>query len=384
MRFKLALLLVLLVQGFFSATHMLAGGQDVRQLLDQVGIKPKGDQRGLMDIVGYASTAEQMDKVLSQCRNLASAEGEARQGWRERIQDKALVAGVCPHDDYYYSARLYSLLLSNVRANRVILFGVFHKARVFNCKDQLVFDSYRTWHGPYAPVAVSPLRERIIERLPSEDYIVNNEMQMVEHSVEGIVSFLQALNRDVEIVSILVPYMNWHTLDRLAANLTRAIASIVQEEGWQLGRDVCLISSADAVHYGDAGWGGYNFAPFGTDVMGYQMAVKRDLELAEKYLCGPIDHKKLKGLMYSCVDSTDVTEYLITWCGRFAVPFGLNVASRLTKALEGRVLEGLLLDYGTSVSEVSLDVSNLNGMGPTAPNNFHHFVGYAAIGYWQD
>jgi hypothetical protein len=39
------------------------------------------------------------------------------------------------------------------------------------------------------------------------------------------------------------------------------------------------------------------------------------------------------------------------------------------------------LDYGTSVSEASLDVEGMNGMGPTAPNSFHHFVGYPAIGY---
>ena len=42
---------------------------------------------------------------------------------------------------------------------------------------------------------------------------------------------------------------------------------------------------------------------------------------------------------------------------------------------------GTLLDYGTSVSEASLDVESLGGLGPTAPNNLHHFVGYAAIGY---
>ena len=35
----------------------------------------------------------------------------------------------------------------------------------------------------------------------------SNDMQTVEHSVEAIVPFLQAYNRDVEIVSILVPYM---------------------------------------------------------------------------------------------------------------------------------------------------------------------------------
>ena len=81
------------------------------------------------------------------------------------------------------------------------------------------------------------------------------------------------------------------------------------------------------------------------------------------------------------MDSADVTKYLITWCGRFSIPFGLNVTSRLTDTLESRSLQGRLLDYGTSVSEASLDVEGLDGLGVTAPNNLHHFVGYAAIGY---
>lgn len=358
----------------------LAAAQDpaVKQLLDQVGIKPQGEQRGQMDIVGFATTAEQMDEVLAQCRQLAQPWQnllQNRYGWDE---ETSFIAAVCPHDDYYYAGRLYALLLPRIRAKRIIILGVFHKARTFNCRDLLVFDSYRTWRGPYGPVKVSPLREDILKRLPLEDYVVDNDMQLVEHSVEAIVPFLQAYNREVEIVSILVPYMSWDRLDHLAADLSVALTNILREKGWKLGRDVCLISSADAVHYGDSGWGGLNFAPFGTDAPGYQMAVNRDEDLAENFLCGPLKPEKLRDFMDRCVDPEDVQQYRITWCGRFSIPLGLNVASRLSEALESRTLTGILLDYGTSVSEASLEVE---GLGPTAPNNFHHFVGYAAIGY---
>ena len=149
----------------------------------------------------------------------------------------------------------------------------------------------------------------------------------------------------------------------------------------QLGHDICLISSADAIHYGDAGWGGSNFAEYGTDSNGYEKAVARDLDLANNLLGGEVEPGKLEEFLYRCVDRHDVTKYTITWCGRFSIPFGLNVASRLTGALESRALTGTLLDYGTSVSEASLDVKDLGGLGVTAPNNLHHFVGYAAIGY---
>jgi hypothetical protein len=75
------------------------------------------------------------------------------------------------------------------------------------------------------------------------------------------------------------------------------------------------------------------------------------------------------------VDSADVTRYTLTWCGRFSVPFGLNVARRVSETLDGRPLAGSLLDYGTSLSEVSLDLDAVPGLGVTAPNNLHHWVG---------
>jgi AmmeMemoRadiSam system protein B len=204
---------------------------------------------------------------------------------------------------------------------------------------------------------------------------------MVEHSVEAIISFLQSNNRNVEIVSILVPYMDWNILDNLACDLSQALTSIIKEKKWKLGQDLALICSMDAVHYGDEGWGGSNYAVFGSDAHGYQMAVKQDLELANKHLCGELKREKLQELSACLIEDNDVTKYKITWCGRFSVPFGLNVASRIMETIEGRNLKGYLLDYGTSISETSLETEGLGGLGPTAPNNFHHWVGYVCIGY---
>jgi AmmeMemoRadiSam system protein B len=385
MRTFVALFAMLLLVVPAGIGRSQSGDPTVKELLEGVGIKPEGDHRGQMDTVGFATTAEQMDAVRFQCEKLAEARRKElyqERGWSD---ETAFIAGVCPHDDYYYAGRLYSLLIPHVKANTVVLFGVFHKARVFDCKDRLVFDSYRTWRGPYGPVNVSILRDEILRRLPLEDYTVDNDMQMVEHSVEAIVPWLQAYNRDVEIVSILVPYMGWDTMDRLAADLSDALAAVIAEKGWKLGRDIALISSADAIHYGDAGWGGQSYADFGTDVEGYKRAVARDMGLADDLLCGPFggeaDRAKLKDFLYRCVNPEDVTDYRITWCGRFSVPFGLDVASRLTNALESSPLKGTLLGYGTSVGEQSLDLEGLAPLGATAPNNLHHFVGYAAIGY---
>ncbi len=369
---------VVLIALSVTAAPATASDPTPEELLDAVGIPPSGGRRGQMDTVGFVTTATQMDGVLEQCRALAAPRLEslrAEHGWGEETR---FSAAVCPHDDYYYSGRLYVLLMPYLRTDTVILFGVFHKARVWDLRDKLVFDSFEAWRGPYGPVKVSPIREEIISKLSKKDYVVDNDMQQVEHSVEAIVPWLQAYNPDVEIVSILVPYMQWETMDRLAAELADALATIMRERGWQLGEDVALISSADAVHYGDAGWGGRSYADYGTDPDGYKKAVNRDLHLAESTLCGPVTRSSLQKFLYKCVDRGDVTQYKLTWCGRFSVPFGINVASRLNEELNGRQLVGTLLDYGTSVGEVSVDVE---GLGVTAPNNLHHWVGYASIGY---
>jgi AmmeMemoRadiSam system protein B len=358
-----------------------ATADDRQDLLDAVGIKAAHGQRGQMDAVGFVTSGAQMDSVLAQCRALAAPrrqELSTKYGW---FTDVAFSAAVCPHDDYYYAGRLYALLLPHIHAKTVIIFGVFHKARVFDCRNKLVFDSFDAWRGPYGPVKPSPLRGEMIARLPAGDIVVDNDMQQVEHSVEAIVPWLQSFNRDVEIVSILVPYMDWDTIDRLSGEVSSALVAIMKEKGWVLGRDVAIIASSDAVHYGDADWGGSTYADFGTGPDGYAKAVDRDRHLAGSTLAGVVHRNALREFLYTCVDRTDVTRYKVTWCGRFSVPFGLDVASRVKESLTAEPLTGTLLDYGTSLGEVSLDLKTIPGLGATAPNNLHHWVGYPAIGY---
>jgi hypothetical protein len=70
----------------------------------------------------------------------------------------------------------------------------------------------------------------------------------------------------------------------------------------------------------------------------------------------------------------------VTWCGRFAVPFGLEFARRLARATEGRTLTGLPLASGTSLSTPWLPIWDLK-LGITGDANLHHFVTYQAIGF---
>ena len=80
--------------------------------------------RGLADTVGFAHLDRQMDEVM---KRIKARDGAAP----ERIfREKAVSAGdrwrmaIAPHDDYAYVGSLYPLVLANIKACTVIVFGV--------------------------------------------------------------------------------------------------------------------------------------------------------------------------------------------------------------------------------------------------------------------
>jgi len=247
-------------------------------------------------------------------------------------------------------------------------------------RSRLIFDDFPQWRGPYAPVRVSPVRQEILNALGKADYAVNRQMMETEHSLEALVPYLQYYNRDVEIVPILVPFMPWQDVDRLGRTLADAVARVIKAHGWVLGRDVAVLCSGDGQHYGDYGWGYYNFHPYGCDADGYKQSMALDQRLLTSYLAGPLSSDRLKNLFAELVDQADIGKYRITWCGRFAVPFGLNFAADLAKAASGRTLTGYVLRTGSSLSTPWLPLEEQK-LGLTGDANLHHFVTYAAVGY---
>lgn len=339
----------------------------------EMGLRSEGDLvRGQLDTVGFVVDADQARDVVETAVRL--------EGGSEGLAGSPLAGGVCPHDDHLYAGRVYVHLTERIEAPRIVLIGVFHRARRFGITDRVVFDSFEAWHGPWGPVAVDPLREELIEALDPSSYTVSDAMHCSEHSLEALLPFLQGDRRDVRIVPILVPYMDWDRIDTLTTEMAAVLAASMERHGWRLGRDLAIVVSSDAVHYGDD----FDHAPFGTDVSGYQQAVARDRELARDYLEGPLIAGRLAGLLGELVAAEDVRKYRIPWCGRFSVPFGLELLRKTAEATGAGVPEGALLRYGTSLSEPELPVSGATraaGLGYTAPSNLHHWVGYAAVGY---
>jgi predicted class III extradiol MEMO1 family dioxygenase len=168
-------------------------------------------------------------------------------------------------------------------------------------------------------------------------------------------------------------------MSELSQELADSIATIMKRNDWKLGRDLAIVVSSDAVHYGPD----FDHAPFGTGPDAYERAVQRDRRLASRFLEGPLSSTKLQGLLETLIDPDDL-EYRLPWCGRFSVPFGLEVLRKVAMDTQGVVPRGRLLRYGTSLSEPELPISDdlrKNGLGYTAPSNFHHWVGYASVGY---
>lgn len=326
------------------------------------------------DTVGFSHTAAQTDSVLKRILRIQTAE------LKNKISVPDWKTLVCPHDDYTYTGYMYPIALSDVKAKTIILFGVAHKAKLFKLENKIVFDSYEYWQAPYGNIKVSPLREELMNALPAGSYLVSDTMQKAEHSVEAIIPFLQYYKRDVQIVSILVPYMPFSKMDSVAKPLAQALKRTLAKHKMEWGKDVAIVISNDAVHYGDEDWGGRNFARYGADTAGYRQAVDFEHKLISETLEGGLSPAKLKEFNAQTVSERDYHDYKWTWCGRYSVPFGLLTSFYLQELFKAQPLQGKLIDYSTSLQNKHIPVNDLR-MGITAPCTIRHWVGYAVIKY---
>lgn len=333
------------------------------------------------DIVGFAHLPTQIEAVV---RRIEAQDGERCE---RTLSAKAIAAddrwriAIAPHDDYAYAGFMYPLVLRNVAAPVVVIFGVAHKARQLDIEDRLVFDSFTHWSGPYGDIPVSPLREAVVARLPEDAYLVSDEMHRIEHSVEAKLPFLQHRNRRVHVLPLLVPAMSFARMDALARELAHALSHAIDERQLRWGDDIALIASTDAVHYGDEGWAGRHFATFGADAEGYRKAVAHEHRIMRDCFDGELSPDRVARFTRYTLADHDHREYKWTWCGRYSVPFGLLTAWHLQQRRGERPLTGTILDYATSLDDQRIDVADLDGMGVTAPATLRHWVGYAAIGF---
>ena len=242
---------------FITIVAMIYGTVSAQSGLPVIHVKQ------YVDTVGFASHSWQMDSVMSRISRLNRHGENLPADLRKKGSHIFQKAAICPHDDYLYAGWLYPEVLKNIHANTIILFGVAHQAKKFNIDNRLVFDTFNEWKEPYGNIRIPGLREDIIKNLPSEAYIIHDSLQQSEHSVEAIIPYLQFFNRKIRIISILVPYMPYDRMDDFSGLLATAIDEALKDDGLKWGKDVAIVISTDAVHYGDEEWNGSNFAYYG-------------------------------------------------------------------------------------------------------------------------
>lgn len=361
-----------LLAAFVVALPMIAAArpslEDVRK---DMGIASSGELRGQRDAVGYATNREAMEKVWQ-----LSADGPMPETFGAKVEPGVLGV-IGPHDDYVYAARTYRRIFPLVTAKTVVIVGVFHGYRRFEARDQLVFDRYRAWSSPDGDIAVSPLRDELAAALPAGTAVKDAAAHDSEHSIEGIAYFLKHARPDVEIVPVIVPAASFDRLREMAGMLGEALASSLKKRGWQLGRDVAIVISADGTHYG----ADFKFTPYGWGgVKAYTRAVDADRKLMRETLGGLFKAQKSRDFYETVVNPDNPDQYRVTWCGRFSVTLGTMLIGETARRLGMPPPRGVPVALGASVDTPELAVRDM-GVGPTAPANLYHFVTHPAVAF---
>jgi AmmeMemoRadiSam system protein B len=319
------------------------------------------DIRGIKDDIGYCWTFTQMDRIFkSVCDSVTLVHGGR------------YIAGISPHDDYLYAARVYYPIFQRIKAKEVVIFGVTHgtvRKEIGDPQNVLILDAYSKWQGITKPIAVSSLREYIAQNLDTAYYRINNRAHELEHSIEGMLPFLQYFNPDVKIIPIMVTAMSFSRADEVSSALADVISGYMKENNLLLGDDIFFLMSADANHYGKD----FNNIPFGEDSTAHRIGTNNDLRIIYGGLTAVVSEEKIDSFMQEMKN--------VVWCGKYSIPMGLLTTKKVVKLTGDTKIWGELLRYSDTYTEGVLPIHDL-GMGITAPFSFKHWVGFCSIGYY--
>ena len=329
-------------------------------------LSPAENIRPVRDDIGYCWNGRQLDRLMDYLKTADTV--------------SPLVAGISPHDDYLYAGRAYYPLFKNITAPEVVIFGVTHgtvRRKIGDPQDKIIFDNYGYWHGPYKKVKVSKLREYLKKNLDPDLYITSDEAHRLEHSIEGMIPFLQYFNRDVTITPVMVTGMPFETMETMAAKLAAVMISYIKENHLKLGKDIFFLISADANHYGKD----FDNTVYGEDQRAHELGTARDKKIAHSFLSGTMTTKKIKGLTAELWGKTYRDFKDTVWCGKYSIPFGMLTVMNLVKELEkGKQLKGKILLYSDTYTEGVIPLKK-PGFGITAPFSLKHWVGFFSAGF---
>jgi MEMO1 family protein len=325
---------------------------------------PAQNIRPVRDDVGFCWTKDEMKALISL----------VEKGTKAPPMTGRLVAGISPHDDYLYAARIYGPLYRSFRAKEVVIFGVTHGSvrRAMEIPNgRILLETFDAWRGPMGLVKPSPLRGFISERMDRRYLAISDSAHILEHSIEALIPFLQYWNPGVHITPIMVTPMESGRMDTVSEALAPIIAEYIHTNHLVPGKDIFFLFSSDANHYGR------DFAniPYGEDSTAHERATAWDRELAKRYIAVPVTP--------AVVDTLAAQLQKVVWCGRYSVPFGMMTTEKVMEREFHKHLHGVTLGYSDSFTERVLPLKGTQ-MGLTAPFSLKHWVGYLAAGFYLE
>jgi AmmeMemoRadiSam system protein B len=245
-----------------------------------------------------------------------------------------------------------------------------------NPENVLILDEFDKWKGPYNDVEISPLREILKHQLDKQYYIVSNKAQSIEHSIEGLIPFLQHYNRDVKITPVMVTEMPFERMESLSTQLAGIISSYVKENGLRFGKDIFFLISNDANHYGED----FDNLPYGMEEEGHKIATNNDIRIADETFNGQVSKDKIKNFSNELWTEAGFNENCPLWCGRYPIVLGLLTINKIVTTT-GKKLAGKVFKYSDTWTGGVLSVKG-TGMGITAPYSLKHWVGFLSVGFY--
>ncbi|MBI5475151.1 MAG: AmmeMemoRadiSam system protein B [Ignavibacteriales bacterium] len=317
--------------------------------------------RPIRDDVGYCWCENHLSKLMNYLKMTES----------QPVLDN-MIAGISPHDDYLYAARVYYPLFRSLKGKEVVIFGLTHgtvRREIGDPQNILLLEEFNRWTGPLREVNISPLREYIKQHLDTSMFKVNNKAHLLEHSIEGLIPFLQYFNLDVKITPIMVTAMPYERMEAVSENLSAIILEYIREQKLEIGKDIIFLMSSDANHYGTD----FNNIPFGEDSTAHAKATLQDQRIANDYLSGTVESVKIQKLANELKS--------VVWCGKFSIPFGLLTTEKIIKAVSGKELTGKILRYSDTFTEGVLPLKGTQ-MGTTAPFSLKHWCGFLSAVFY--
>ena len=330
------------------------------------------DIRPIRDDIGFCWNATEMDSLIVYLSSEADPSLSSL--------SNNLIGGISVHDDFLYAGKIYFPLFSKIRTKEVVIFGVTHgtvRKEMNDPKNVLILDEFNKWRGPYGTVEISPLRELIKAKLPSEDFLISNKAHRIEHSIEALIPFLQYYNRSIKITPIMVPQMPFEIMEEVSSKLSKIILEYINENKLTLGKDIFFLISNDADHYGED----FGNSPFGLNERAHKTATDNDRRIIYENLTGKIEFDNLQRLKTELWPDVENKTPIPLWCGRYPIVCGLMTISDVVNAYDKNAITGKLFKYSDSFTEKVLPIKNTS-MGLTAVFSLKHWCGFFSLGIY--